>query len=58
MRSKRLIKEKFGHNDQKAAANINITTFMANLERMATEVQTAGGIPVHLHYQLFTPKQN
>lgn len=41
-------KRKFGHNDQKAAANINITAFMANLERMATEVQTNGGTPVHL----------
>jgi hypothetical protein len=37
---------KFGHNDQKPAANINITTFMGNLKQMALDVQAAGGTPV------------
>ncbi|KAH6884256.1 acetylesterase [Thelonectria olida] len=36
----------FGHNDQKAAANISVEQFQANLETMAKEVQAAGGTPI------------
>ncbi|EFQ27369.1 GDSL-like Lipase/Acylhydrolase [Colletotrichum graminicola] len=36
----------FGHNDQKAAANISSEQFQANLQTLATEVTAAGGIPV------------
>jgi lysophospholipase L1-like esterase len=36
----------FGHNDQKAAANISLERFSANLEQMVLDVQAAGGTPV------------
>ncbi|KAH7393676.1 SGNH hydrolase-type esterase domain-containing protein [Cadophora sp. MPI-SDFR-AT-0126] len=36
----------FGHNDQKAAANISIELFTANLETFAKEVLAAGGTPI------------
>ncbi|KAM3086191.1 hypothetical protein ACMFMG_000328 [Clarireedia jacksonii] len=36
----------FGHNDQKATANISVAQFTANLEKMAKDVLAAGGNPV------------
>ncbi|OBT39435.1 hypothetical protein VE00_09837 [Pseudogymnoascus sp. WSF 3629] len=36
----------FGHNDQKAAANISIAQFTANLENLGKDVRAAGGEPV------------
>ncbi|KAK1970259.1 SGNH hydrolase, partial [Colletotrichum sublineola] len=36
----------FGHNDQKAAANISQEQFQANLETLAVEVTAAGGTPI------------
>lgn len=36
----------FGHNDQKATANISIPEFSTNLKKMAQDVLTAGGTPV------------
>ncbi|KXH29101.1 GDSL-like Lipase/Acylhydrolase [Colletotrichum simmondsii] len=36
----------FGHNDQKAAANISADQFQANLEKLANEVTAAGGTPI------------
>ncbi|KAK3942487.1 SGNH hydrolase-type esterase domain-containing protein [Diplogelasinospora grovesii] len=36
----------FGHNDQKPAANISLSQYQANLERMAGEVESAGGTAV------------
>ncbi|KDN62566.1 putative GDSL-like Lipase/Acylhydrolase [Colletotrichum sublineola] len=36
----------FGHNDQKAAANISQEQFQANLETLAAEVTAAGGTPI------------
>lgn len=36
----------FGHNDQKAAANISLSEFQTNLENFAKEVKAAGGTPV------------
>ncbi|WYZ33957.1 hypothetical protein EsH8_I_000233 [Colletotrichum jinshuiense] len=36
----------FGHNDQKAAANISQEQFQANLEALANEVTAAGGTPI------------
>lgn len=45
----------FGHNDQKAAANITVEQFQANLETMANEVLAAAGTPVRRLYQLSRP---
>jgi lysophospholipase L1-like esterase len=36
----------FGHNDQKAAANISVPQFETNLKNMVSDVKTAGGTPV------------
>ncbi|TVY89797.1 Rhamnogalacturonan acetylesterase, partial [Lachnellula willkommii] len=36
----------FGHNDQKAAANISIAEFSTNLANMVSDVHTAGGTPI------------
>lgn len=36
----------FGHNDQKAAANISVAEFTTNLENMASDVRKAGGTPI------------
>ncbi|KAK2012535.1 GDSL-like Lipase/Acylhydrolase [Colletotrichum eremochloae] len=36
----------FGHNDQKAAANISQEQFQANLQTLAAEVTAAGGTPI------------
>jgi len=36
----------FGHNDQKATANISVAQFTANLEKMAQDVWAAGGNPI------------
>ncbi|TVY27706.1 Rhamnogalacturonan acetylesterase [Lachnellula hyalina] len=36
----------FGHNDQKAAANISIAQFSTNLANMVSDVHTAGGTPI------------
>ncbi|KAH6678733.1 carbohydrate esterase family 12 protein [Halenospora varia] len=36
----------FGHNDQKAAANISIDQFTTNLKTMASQVIAAGGTPI------------
>ncbi|TEA18336.1 Rhamnogalacturonan acetylesterase RhgT [Colletotrichum sidae] len=36
----------FGHNDQKAAANISLDRFQKNLETLANEVTAAGGTPI------------
>ncbi|RAL04231.1 rhamnogalacturonan acetylesterase [Aspergillus ibericus CBS 121593] len=36
----------FGHNDQKASANISVAEYTSNLERFATEVKNAGGTPI------------
>ncbi|TVY19949.1 Rhamnogalacturonan acetylesterase RhgT [Lachnellula arida] len=36
----------FGHNDQKAAANISIAEFSNNLANMVSDVHTAGGTPI------------
>ncbi|ORY72174.1 SGNH hydrolase-type esterase domain-containing protein [Pseudomassariella vexata] len=36
----------FGHNDQKAAANITMAQFQTNLENMAEEVKSLGGTPI------------
>ncbi|ROW01978.1 hypothetical protein VMCG_05514 [Cytospora schulzeri] len=36
----------FGHNDQKASANISLSEYQSNLEDLATEVKEAGGIPI------------
>jgi lysophospholipase L1-like esterase len=36
----------FGHNDQKAEANITLAQFQANMEQLAREVISAGGTPV------------
>ncbi|KAG4442702.1 hypothetical protein IFR05_001809 [Cadophora sp. M221] len=36
----------FGHNDQKAAANISLELFTANLATFAKEVLVAGGTPI------------
>jgi lysophospholipase L1-like esterase len=36
----------FGHNDQKPAANISVPQFIANLERMVSDVRLAGGTPI------------
>ncbi|CAH0020847.1 unnamed protein product [Clonostachys rhizophaga] len=38
----------FGHNDQKAEANITLTQFQANMEQLAREVISAGGTPIIL----------
>ncbi|KAK3326177.1 GDSL-like Lipase/Acylhydrolase [Apodospora peruviana] len=38
----------FGHNDQKEKAGISIAKFQSNLQKLAGEVKTAGGIPVLL----------
>ncbi|KAH8880828.1 SGNH hydrolase [Thozetella sp. PMI_491] len=36
----------FGHNDQKAAANITMPQFQANLVSMAKDVKSLGGTPI------------
>ena len=36
----------FGHNDQKASANISIEEYSTNLENLALEAKAAGGTPV------------
>ncbi|KUI70610.1 Rhamnogalacturonan acetylesterase RhgT [Cytospora mali] len=36
----------FGHNDQKATANISLSEYQSNLENLATEVKEAGGTPI------------
>lgn len=36
----------FGHNDQKAEAGISLDQFRTNLQNMANDVTSAGGIPV------------
>lgn len=36
----------FGHNDQKAAANISVPEFTTNLENMVSDVRAAGGTPI------------
>ncbi|KAK2035498.1 GDSL-like Lipase/Acylhydrolase [Colletotrichum zoysiae] len=36
----------FGHNDQKAAANISSDQFQDNLQTLASEVTAAGGTPI------------
>lgn len=36
----------FGHNDQKAKANITLSEYQQNLEDLATEVKEAGGTPI------------
>ncbi|KAL0939910.1 GDSL-like lipase acylhydrolase [Colletotrichum truncatum] len=36
----------FGHNDQKAAANISLDQFQTNLQDLANEVTAAGGTPI------------
>ncbi|PYH85858.1 SGNH hydrolase [Aspergillus uvarum CBS 121591] len=36
----------FGHNDQKAAANISIAEYTTNLEVFVSDVRTAGGTPI------------
>jgi len=36
----------FGHNDQKAAANISVPQFTTNLETMVSDVRAAGGTPI------------
>jgi len=41
--------DQFGHNDQKATANISLAQYTANLETFTDEVKTAGGIPVSRH---------
>lgn len=46
--SPRLLLAQFGHNDQKAAANISLEEYQTNLETLATEVKSAGGTPVRL----------
>lgn len=38
--------EQFGHNDQKASANISLDEYQTNLENMAKDVKVAGGTPV------------
>lgn len=43
----------FGHNDQKAAANISLSEYQSNLENLATEVKEAGGTPVCRPYHSF-----
>lgn len=37
---------KFGHNDQKPAANISIEEYETNLERLARDIQDLGATPV------------
>ena len=37
---------KFGHNDQKEAANISIARFEENLTRFVSDVRLAGGTPI------------
>ncbi|OIW22485.1 SGNH hydrolase [Coniochaeta ligniaria NRRL 30616] len=36
----------FGHNDQKAAANISLPQYQTNLEELARQVRSAGGEPI------------
>ncbi|KAI9925333.1 hypothetical protein AWENTII_011813 [Aspergillus wentii] len=36
----------FGHNDQKPAKNISLAQYTANLEKMASEVNSAGATPI------------
>ncbi|PYH45602.1 rhamnogalacturonan acetylesterase [Aspergillus saccharolyticus JOP 1030-1] len=36
----------FGHNDQKASANISIVEYTTNLEQFVADVRTAGGTPI------------
>ncbi|ATZ50485.1 hypothetical protein BCIN_05g08330 [Botrytis cinerea B05.10] len=36
----------FGHNDQKATANISVAEYMDNLKNMAEDVKAAGGTPI------------
>jgi hypothetical protein len=38
----------FGHNDQKASANISIEEYSANLKELALEAKAAGARPVYL----------
>jgi lysophospholipase L1-like esterase len=38
--------EQFGHNDQKAAANISIAQFKTNLAKMVEDVRGSGGSPI------------
>lgn len=38
--------KKFGHNDQKPAANLTIAQYQANLESLARQVISAGGTPI------------
>jgi lysophospholipase L1-like esterase len=37
---------KFGHNDQKAAANISLAQYQANLVTLAQQVSSVGGTPI------------
>ncbi|KAH6635942.1 SGNH hydrolase-type esterase domain-containing protein [Chaetomium tenue] len=38
----------FGHNDQKSTSGVSISAFQTNLQNMANQVKSAGGIPVIL----------
>jgi lysophospholipase L1-like esterase len=42
-----LIVFQFGHNDQKATANISIEEYSANLKELASEAKAAGATPVY-----------
>jgi lysophospholipase L1-like esterase len=41
-----LTRIQFGHNDQKAAANISVAAFSTNLANMVSDVHSAGGTPI------------
>ncbi|KAI0167827.1 SGNH hydrolase-type esterase domain-containing protein [Pestalotiopsis sp. NC0098] len=51
----------FGHNDQKAAANISLDEYQANLENLANDVKSHGGTPLlvtPLTRRAFTSEHN
>ncbi|KAF3021108.1 hypothetical protein E8E14_013388 [Neopestalotiopsis sp. 37M] len=51
----------FGHNDQKAAANITLDEYQANLENLAQDVKSHGGTPLlvtPLSRRAFTSEHN
>ncbi|KAI3394134.1 hypothetical protein diail_3187 [Diaporthe ilicicola] len=56
-----LVTIQFGHNDQKAEANITLSEFQTNLENFAKEVKAAGGTPLlttSLTRRVFTSTHN
>lgn len=51
-------KTQFGHNDQKAASNISIDQFSANLKAFAQEIVSLDATPVCYHTFIFSSTSN